>query len=306
MRKSKSSSVITEHVNARSVGLENLSAREILRLINDEDRKVADVVRREIPSIERAVTIIISHLKKGGRLIYIGAGTSGRLAVLDASELWPTFGVGPQTVRAVIAGGPRAVMRSAEGAEDRYSGGAKALKNIGVSKEDVVMGISASGRTPFVLGALRYAKKRHSVTIALTSNPHSSISTLANITICPKTGTEIIMGSTRMKAGTAQKLVLNMISTVTMLKLGRTYGTLMVNVQPISEKLIKRATRIVAMTTGLNQKEAENRLKKAHLNVPVAILMIKSKLTFRQATRLLRTTRGSLQAAIALANSRVG
>ena len=303
-KKSKLSATITEQVNAKTSRLSNLPTKQMLTIISDEDRKVADVVRNEIPAIEKAITQIIQHLKKGGRLIYVGAGTSGRLAVLDASELRPTFGAGPEIVLAVIAGGPRALVRSAEGAEDRFEDGTKVLRDIGINKDDVVLGISASGRTPFVLGALKYSRKKHSATIALTSNPHSPISRAASVTICPKTGPEIIMGSTRMKAGTAQKLVLNMISTVTMLKLGRTYGPLMVNLQPISAKLVKRATRIVALATGLKPDQAQSRLREASMNVPAAILMTKAKLTYREANRLLKATRGSLQAAIELADSR--
>ena len=294
----------TEQTNRKTARLSVLPTRTILKIINDEDRKVAEAVRREIPAIDKAVDLIVERLKKGGRLIYVGAGTSGRLAILDASELMPTFGVGPKTVLAIIAGGRRAITHPAEGAEDSSRNGANALRKIGVRKTDAVLGISASGRTPFVLGALTYSKSRHALTIALTSNPNSPISNAAQLTICPKTGSEVITGSTRMKAGTAQKLVLNMISTVTMLKLGRTFGPLMVNVQPISTKLVNRATRIVALATGLKPNQAKRRLKEASMNVPAAILMTKTKLTYRKAARLLRTTRGSLQAAIALAESK--
>ena len=294
----------TEQINRKTARLSVRPTRTILKIINDEDRKVAEAVRREIPAIDKAVDLIVERLKKGGRLIYVGAGTSGRLAILDASELMPTFGVGPETVRAIIAGGRRAITHPAEGAEDSYRDGAKSLRKIGVSEGDAVLGISASGRTPFVLGALTCSKSRYALTIALTSNPNSPISHAAQLTICPKTGSEIITGSTRMKAGTAQKLVLNMISTVTMLKLGRTFGPLMVNVQPISTKLVNRATRIVALATGLKPSQAKRKLKEASMNVPAAILMTKTKLTYRKAARLLRMTRGSLQAAIALAESK--
>ena len=290
----------TEQINKKTAGLTVLSTRTILRIINDEDRKVAGAVGREIPSIDKAVKLIVKRVKRGGRLIYVGAGTSGRLGILDASELMPTFGVGSETVRAVIAGGRQAITRPAEGAEDRYSAGAEALRKIAVDRDDAVLGISASGRTPFVLGALAYSKRRHAATIALTSNPHSPISHAAQITICPRTGPEVIMGSTRMKAGTAQKLVLNMISTVAMLKLGRTFGPLMANVQPISDKLRRRAVRIVALATGLEPNLAAKRLKEASMNVPAAILMAKAKLTHREATKLLRIAGGSLQAAMAL------
>lgn len=293
----------TEQINEKTARLSVLPTRTILKIINDEDKKVAGAVRREIPSIDKAVTLIVDRLKKGGRLIYVGAGTSGRLGVLDASELIPTFGAGTETVRAIIAGGPRAITRPAEGAEDRYGDGARILQKIRVNKDDAVLGISASGRTPFVLGALAYSRRRHAVTLALTSNPDSPISHAAQVTICPKTGPEVITGSTRMKAGTAQKLVLNMISTVSMVKLGRTFGPLMANVQPISTKLVKRATKIVALTTGLKPREAKRKLKEASMNVPAAILMTKTKLTYREAARLLRRTHGSLQAAIALAES---
>ncbi len=303
MKINESSALTTERINKKTARLGSLSTRTILRIINDEDEKVAAAVRREIPSIGKAVTLIVEHLNMGGRLIYIGAGTSGRIGVLDASELLPTFGSGPETVRAIIAGGPRALMRAAEGAEDRYIDGMKVLRKIGVNKKDSVLGISASGRTPFVLGALACSKRRHAATIALTSNPRGPICRLAQIAICPKTGPEVIMGSTRMKAGTAQKLVLNMISTVVMLKLGRTYGPLMVYLKVNSAKLTQRAARIVALATGLKVGRAERKLKEAYMNVPAAILMIKAELSYREAIRLLRKAHGSLQAAIALADS---
>jgi len=290
----------TEQANQNSIRLSTLPTLSLLKIINDQDEKIARAVRREIPSIEKAISLILGRLNRGGRLVYVGAGTSGRLGVLDASELLPTFGAGRETVRAIIAGGQRAITRPAEGAEDRYKDGARALQKIRVRKEDAVLGISASGRTPFVLGALTYANGRHCATIALTSNPRSPLTHSAQVTICPKTGPEVITGSTRMKAGTAQKLVLNMISTVTMVKLGRTLGPLMTNVQPISSKLIDRATRIISLATGLTVKQARRKLREASMNVPAAILMTKATLSYKEATRLLKMSRGSLQGAIAL------
>ncbi len=299
--KRQSTPTETETVNRRTLALSRLSIKRILTTINDEDLKVPLAVRTEVPAITRATDLIVNRLRLGGRLIYVGAGTSGRLAILDAAELFPTFGAGPELVRAIIAGGKRALTRPVEGAEDKRKDGAKALRGIGANHRDAVLGISASGRTPFVLGALAQARRYRAATLALTANPKTPIWRFANITICPRTGPEVVMGSTRMKAGTATKLVLNMISTTAMLRLGRAYGNLMVNVRPVSSKLSDRAKRIVAMTTGLSETQATRILRDTSMNVPLAILIARTGLERGRGASLLRRTRGSLQAALLLA-----
>lgn len=294
----------TEKINLQTVALSRLSTKRILTIINDEDKKVAAKVRKEIPSIASATDIIVNRLRRSGRLIYVGAGTSGRLAILDAAELFPTFGAEPELVRGILAGGTRALTKSVEGAEDKAKDGANALRRIGINRKDVVLGISASGRTPFVLGALAQAKKMSATTIALTSNLRTPIQRFADIAICPRTGPEVIMGSTRMKAGTATKLVLNMISTTAMVRLGRAYGNLMVNMKPMSGKLSDRGKRIVAIATGLSDAQAERLMKAASMSIPLAILISKTGLERRKAADLLKKARGSLQGALALHDCR--
>ncbi len=279
--------------------LSKLPVETIVDLINLEDQKVARAVRREIPQIVRAVNAVINSLKKGGRLLYVGAGTSGRLGVMDAAELLPTFGVGSEMVQAIIAGGRKAMFRPAEGAEDDVKAGARILQQRMLSKKDVVLGISASGRTPFVIGALDYARNKiGSKTIALTVNPKSPIWKAADITICPVTGPEVLAGSTRMKAGTAQKMVLNMLSTATMTKLGRVYGNLMVDLKPFSRKLVERTKRMVIAETGLSYNEAERLLKKTKMNTKLALLISKTSLSESEGRKLLLRSHGSLDKAI--------
>ena len=288
----------TEQRNPKTLSLSALPTEGILRIINCEDRKVAEAVRREIPRIAQAIHHIVKSLRLGGRLIYVGAGTSGRLGIIDVAELIPTFGAGPELVQAIIAGGRQAVFKPVEGAEDSERAAIVELRKIGLSRRDVVLGISASGRTPFVLGALKYARKLKAKAIAVTVNPASSIYQYAEIVICPKTGREVLAGSTRMKAGTAQKLVLNMISTVSMLRLGRVHGNLMIGLRPASAKLIERAKRIVAIETGLTYYEAAKTLQNAKMNVGVAILMAKMNLDYRTAHRLMNKAHGSLEKAL--------
>jgi N-acetylmuramic acid 6-phosphate etherase len=270
----------------------------ILEKINAEDQKVAIAVGREIPSIARAVDSIVRSLQNQGRLYYLGAGTSGRLAIIDAAELLPTFGVGTEYVRAIIAGGRKAMFRPVEGIEDLEVEGEKCLQRSGFSKADILIGISASGRTPFVAGALAYSRGLGATTIALTSNPSSRITKIADIAICPRTGPEVITGSTRMKAGTAQKLVLNMISTSVMVKLGKVHGNLMVSLKPVSRKLKERQKRIIMQATGLSHEASERILTEAKRNVKIAIVMGKSKLDYREAEKLLKKSGDSLDRAI--------
>lgn len=294
------SRISTEQNNPRTRRLSSLPIESALRIINDEDKRVPDAVRREIPVIAKAITQILNRLERGGRLIYVGAGTSGRLGVMDAAELIPTFGAGPEIVRAIIAGGKRATFRPVEGAEDNHRSAVDQLKKVGLCSRDVVFGISASGNTPFVIAALKFARVRKAEAIALTSNPHSGVYRYAHIVICPRTGPEVLSGSTRMKAGTAQKLVLNMVSTVTMLRLGRVHGNLMVGLRPTSRKLIERAKRIVAAETGLKPEAASRKLKDAGMDVRVAILMARERLDRQAARDLLKTAAGSLERALEL------
>lgn len=233
--------LISEQVNPRTVNIDKLSVEEILRLINDEDKKVAYAVERELPNIAKAVEAMIKALKSGGRVFYIGAGTSGRLGIVDRAELISTFGMDRSKVIAILAGGTKAIFGPSEMAEDNEENGAKAMKRYRVSSKDVVIGISASGRTPYVLGSLKEARKRGAITIAITVNPNAKMIRYSDIVICPIVGPEVIMGSTRMKAGTAQKMILTMMSTTVMIKLGRVKGNLMTNLLPISTKLKERA-----------------------------------------------------------------
>ena len=298
--KNRLDGISTEQSNPRTRRLSSLPIELTLKIINDEDKQVPDAVRREIPVIAKAIIQIVNRLEKGGRLIYVGAGTSGRLGVMDAAELIPTFGAGPEIVRAIIAGGKRAAFQPIEGAEDNRRSAVDELKKFGLCSRDVVFGISASGNTPFVTEALRFAKARNAEAIALTSNPHSTVYRYAHIVICPRTGPEVLSGSTRMKAGTAQKLVLNMVSTVTMLRLGRVHGNLMVGLRPTSRKLIERATMIVARETGLKSEAASRKLKEARMDVTVAILMARENLDRQAARDLIKKAQGSLEKALEL------
>ena len=256
--------MVTEGQNPRTAAIDKLSSLEIVTLINDEDAEVAPAVRRELPQIAQAVDIIVERLQRGGRLFYFGAGTSGRLGVLDASEMAPTYGVPPGVVQAFIAGGDVALRRSVEGAEDDAEAGAQALREANVGAADAVVGIAASGSTPWVLGAVSEARQRGAATVALTCNPDSPLARLADVAIAPVVGPEAIAGSSRMKAGTAQKMVLNMLSTATMVRLGKVYSNLMVDVQQTNAKLRRRAQRIVALACGFSLEEATALL--AHCN----------------------------------------
>ena len=291
-------SLSTEKPNTETTSLSKLSTTKILEKINDEDAKIAAKVREEIPKIAVAVDCIVSSLRNQGRLFYAGAGTSGRLAVIDAAELLPTFGVGGEAVRAIIAGGKKAMFRPVEGIEDDEIQGRTDLQKSGFSKRDVLLGISASGRTPFVVSALEYAKNLGAKTIALTSNTGSRISKVADIVICPKTGPEVIAGSTRMKAGTAQKLVLNMISTTTMVRLGKVHGNMMVSLKPVSAKLVERQIRMVMQVTELSRRKATEILKETKGDAKIAILIAKSGRSYEDAEKTLKESGGSLDKAI--------
>ena len=292
--------LITEGRNPDTLDIDRLSTEDMLKKINNEDKKVPIAVEKEIPNIAKAVDIIAEKLKQGGRLIYIGAGTSGRLGILDASECPPTFGVDPEMVQGIIAGGDVAIRRSVEDAEDKEDLGKEDLKKKNLSSKDVVVGIAASGRTPYVLGALRYAKEVGAHTIGISCNPDSEMKKIVDIMIAPVVGPEVIMGSTRMKAGTAQKLVLNMLSTGAMIKLGKVYSNLMVDVKATNEKLINRAKRIVKLATDADEKVIEKILKETNYNVKLTILMILTGLNQNKAKEFLDRSNGYIAKALML------
>jgi N-acetylmuramic acid 6-phosphate etherase len=288
----------TEHRNPASRNLDRLSAKAILRLMNQEDRKVAVLVGKQIPAIARAVDAIVKGITLGGRLIYAGAGTSGRLAVLDAAECPPTFGVPPTEVVALIAGGRRAVTGAVEGAEDSAKNGAKDLRATKLTNKDVVVGIAASGTTPYVLGAMDYARKRGAVTVALTSNRRSPMAKLAKIVIAPEVGPEVVTGSTRLKAGTSQKLVLNMLSTAAMVRLGHVYENLMIDVMLTNEKLRGRAKRILAEASGKDLSTAEHAMSQSGHNLRVALVMLRLQLNAAEARKRLASAKNNLRRAL--------
>jgi N-acetylmuramic acid 6-phosphate etherase len=263
-----------------------------LRVINREDSTVAESVRRQLPHIARAVDAIAKSLERGGTLFYVGAGTSGRLGVLDASECPPTFGTPARMVRAIIAGGNRALRHPIEGAEDSAANGARDLRRAGLSGGDVVVGIAASGSTAYVLGALSVARQKGAVTIGLTSNPRSPVAQKAQISIAPDTGPEVIAGSTRMKAGTAQKMVLNMLSTAAMVRIGRIYGNWMVHVALTNQKLRRRGARILEEAAGVSPSTAEHALRQAGHNLPAALVMLKTGSSAREARQRLAAAGG--------------
>jgi N-acetylmuramic acid 6-phosphate etherase len=263
-----------------------------LRVINREDSTVAGSVRRELPNIARAVDAIAKSLEHGGTLFYIGAGTSGRLGVLDAAECPPTFGTPARMVRAIIAGGDRALRHPIEGAEDSAANGARDLRRAGLSGRDIVVGIAASGSTAYVLGALAFARQKGAVTIGVTSNPRSPVAQKADIAIAPDTGPEAIAGSTRMKAGTAQKMVLNMLSTAAMVRIGRIYGNWMIHVAVTNQKLRRRGARILEEAAGVSLSTAEHALRQTGHNLPAALVMLKTGSGAREARQRLRAAGG--------------
>lgn len=290
--------IVTEQRNQRTMDIDTLSTEEMLQRINDEDKKVPEAVGETIPEIAGAVEIVTEQLRRGGTLYYVGAGTSGRLGVLDASECPPTFRADPDQIQGIIAGGREALVRSIEGAEDYEEDGAKALEERGVSERDVVCGIATSGRTPYVLGALKYARAKNIPTIALICNPVEHLEVEADILINPIVGPEAVTGSTRMKAGTATKLVLNMITTATMIKLGKVYGNLMVDLTAVNKKLVDRAQRIVMEVTGIGRDEAKTLLSDAQYKVKNAILMKLGGVDYQESVRLLEKHQGLLRNAI--------
>ena len=288
----------TEQCNPRSRGLDRLSTRDLVKAIHREDATVARAVGRELPAISRAVEMIAQAFFRGGRLIYAGAGTSGRLATLDAAECPPTFGVSPRQVQAVIAGGRRALTSAVEGAEDSAEAGRRDLAAKKLLSRDVVVGITASGSTPYVLGALEFARKRGAGTIGITANRHAPIANIARITIAPDTGPEVIAGSTRMKAGTAQKLVLNLLSTGAMIRAGHVYDNWMVDVALTNQKLRQRGLRILEEATGASAKQAARALAKSKHNLRIALVMLKTGAVAAEARRRLQQAHGNLRRAM--------
>lgn len=292
------STLITEQRNPNSMHVDSLSALEIVQLMNKEDKQVPLAIEKCLPQIAQAVECIVAAFQQGGRLVYIGAGTSGRLGVLDASECPPTFGVSPEMVKGIIAGGERALRHPIEGAEDSKTHAVVDLQTIQFSSKDVLVGIAASGRTPYVIGALEYAKSLGSVTVSIASNPNSAMANIVDIAIDTVVGSEVLTGSSRLKSGTAQKLVLNMLTTASMILMGKCYQNLMVDVQASNEKLKARAIRIVMQATDCDKALAEETLKQADQNAKLAIMMILSGLDRAQAEALLEKHHGKLQLAL--------
>ena len=292
------STLITEQRNPNSIHVDSLSALEIVQLMNEEDKQVPLAIEKCLPLIAQAVERIVAAFQQDGRLVYIGAGTSGRLGVLDASECPPTFGVSPEMVKGIIAGGERALRHPIEGAEDSKAQAVVDLQTIQFSSKDVLVGIAASGRTPYVIGALEYAKSLGSVTVSIASNPNSAMANIVDIAIDTVVGPEVLTGSSRLKSGTAQKLVLNMLTTASMILMGKCYQNLMVDVQASNEKLKARAIRIVMQATDCDKALAEETLKQADQNAKLAIMMILSGLDRAQAEALLEKHQGKLQLAL--------
>lgn len=296
------SQLTTEQVNEATAQIDRLSTEQMLQLINEEDYKVPEVIRGILPQIAATIDLIVPRLRSGGRLFYYGAGTSGRLGVLDASECPPTYGTPPELVQGIIAGGEGALVRSVEGAEDSEDQGAADV-DAHVRDGDVVVGIAASGRTPYVLGAMKRARERGAVVIGLANNAHSPMSELADQMIEAVVGPEVIMGSTRMKAGTAQKLILNMITTATMIQMGKVYGNLMVDLQPSNVKLVHRSKRIIKLATDAPDEQIDTAFAASGGHVKTAIVMLLTNSDAQQAQQLLQHTDGFVSKAISLGDS---
>jgi N-acetylmuramic acid 6-phosphate etherase len=291
----------TEQPNPASADLDTKSALEIARIINSEDAKVASAVERALPQIAQAIDWIADALAGGGRLIYVGTGTSGRIAALDAAECPPTFGTDPRMVQFVIAGGRKALGAAVEADEDSRTLGTRELRKKRPGQKDVVVGISASGQTPFTIAAVRWARRAGAKTVAVTSNPGSPLAAAVDLAIVAETGPEVVSGSTRMKAGTAEKMVLNMLSTGAMVRLGYVYGNLMVNLHQKNSKLAERAVTIVERALGVDRIQARKLLRSAGDSVPTAIVMHSAKVAKKEAARALQSAQGHVRRAITLA-----
>lgn len=284
----------TEKRNKKTENLDTLPLHELLKIMNDEDKKVAFAVEKELDQIEKAIEAAVEQIQKGGRLIYIGAGTSGRLGILDAVECRPTFSTTDE-VLGLIAGGERAFVKAVEGAEDSRELAQKDLEDLSLNSNDIVFGIAASGRTPYVIGALQYAEKTGAKKIAFSCNKNAEISKYADIAIEVDCGAEVLTGSTRLKAGTAQKLVLNMVSTASMVRIGKVYGNLMVDVRPTNAKLIERSKRIIMEAAGVSYDLAEKTLELSGHNVKAAIVMILNSCSYEEALERLEKTKGFIR-----------
>jgi N-acetylmuramic acid 6-phosphate etherase len=284
--------LLTEARNAETVDIDRLSTLEAVKKINAADKSVALAVEKVLPQIAAAVDLVVKTLQNGGRLIYVGAGTSGRLGILDASECPPTYGISPESVQGIIAGGKDAVFAAVEGAEDKPHLAAADLKKRRLTKDDLVCGIAASGRTPYVVGALEFAAATGCKTIALVNSPQSELEKIASLTICAAVGAEVITGSTRMKAGTAQKMILNMLSTAAMIRLGKVFSNLMVDVTATNEKLNARANRIIQMATGCDSHQAQTALTEANNSVKTAIVMLLKNIPPQEAAYRLAKAQG--------------
>ena len=291
-------SIKTEQRNSRTAQIDTMSTLSMVKLINEEDKKVAIAVGEEAEHIAAAVDVIAGQLGQGGRLVYVGCGTSGRLGILDAVECPPTYSTDPEEVIGLIAGGNEAIFRAKEGAEDDPVQGVEDLKKINFSSRDVLVGIAASGRTPYVLGAMEYARKLGAHVIGISCSTGSQVEQAAEIAITPLPGPEVVTGSTRMKSGTAQKMVLNMLSTGAMIKLGKVYGNLMVDVKPSNEKLVERCKRIVCQATGVDYDTAARTLQACGYRAKVAIVMLKTGTDAHSAEQLLAQHDNRVAAAI--------
>ncbi|MFC5452040.1 N-acetylmuramic acid 6-phosphate etherase [Paenibacillus aestuarii] len=298
------SGLTTEEINQKTLMIDECTTEEMLRLMNEQDALVPKAVAAEIPQIVKAVELLYQSLSTGGRMFYVGAGTSGRLGVLDASECPPTFGTDPNMVQGHIAGGDGALRTAVEGFEDSGEEGIALIERCGVTNQDVVVGITASGSAQFVIAALQEAKRRGAATIGVVNNKNSKLEHVSDVCIAPVVGPEVITGSTRLKAGTAQKLVLNMLSTSTMVKLGKTYNNLMVDMKASNIKLLDRSVRIIRSATGVDEATAKEALERASKNCKLAIMMIKSGLDAQEAEQALAQSKGSLKAALR-SNSKV-
>jgi N-acetylmuramic acid 6-phosphate etherase len=296
--RSKWQSLPTEAINPATLAIDKLSPADIVEGMINEDKKVVTAVHREKERIAVGIEIVSQALRKGGRIVFVGAGTSGRLGILESAEMPPTFGTSADLVLAIMAGGKNAFLRAKEGVEDNYEEGARSIMRLHPGKKDVVIGVSASGMTQFVRGALTRARRAGSKIIFVTCDPRTELQTFVDLTIAPAVGPEVIAGSTRLKAGTATKMVLNMLTTASMIRIGKTYGNLMVDVQMGSEKLKDRARRIIMIVTGLEYDDADRLLRKAHWNVKAAIVMEKGGLTYPKALARLKSAHDFVRDAI--------
>lgn len=294
------SQLTTEQPHEHTQNIDQLSSEEIMTLINNEDSLITDTIRELIPTIAKAADLIVEAFQNGGRLFYVGAGTSGRIGILDASECPPTYGTDPSMVQGLIAGGFRAVKEAIEGAEDSEELGEQDMNDHGINEKDVVIGIAASGRTPYVLGAMRRAKELGAVVIGLCNNYNSPMQQDADFVIEAVVGPEVIMGSTRMKAGTSQKLILNMLTTTAMIRIGKVYKNLMVDLNPSNNKLVHRAKRIITLATGASDEDVEKAYFEAGAHVKTAIVMLLANVNAEEAARLLEGTNGFVRSAINL------